>query len=117
VYVRPFPNVDSARFAISVGGGIEPLWRRDGTELFFRTSRGGMFAVPVKTGAQFEHGIPQSLFSQPGLMQSIYHRGYDVHPDGNRFLMVSSFGGLSTKQLNIIFNWRAELEKLEQAPR
>ena len=114
VYVRPFPNVDSARFAISVGGGIEPLWRRDGTELFFRTSRGDMFAVPVKAGAQFEHGIPQPIFSQPGLMQSAYHRGYDVHPDGKRFLMVSSFGGLSTRQLNIIFNWRAELEQLEQ---
>ncbi|TFG37449.1 MAG: hypothetical protein E4H44_05250, partial [Candidatus Aminicenantes bacterium] len=117
VYVRPFPNADSARFAISVGGGIEPLWRRDGAELFFRTSRGEMFAVPVGTGTTFEHGTPQRLFSAPGLMQSIYHRGYDVHPDGKRFLMVSSFSGLTTRQLNIIFNWRAELEKLKQAPR
>jgi len=111
VYVRPFPNVDSARFPISVGGGIEPLWRRDGAELFFRTSRGEMFAVPVSTGVEFEHGIPQRLFSAPGLTQNSFHRGYDVHPDGKRFLMVSSFGGLSTRQLNVIFNWRAELEK------
>jgi Tol biopolymer transport system component len=117
VYVRPFPNVDSARIAISVGGGIEPLWRRDGAELFFRTSRGEMFAVPVNTGTQFEHGTPQLLFAVPGLLQSIYHRGYDVHPDGKRFLMVASYGGLSTHQLSIIFNWRVELEKLEQAPR
>jgi len=29
VYVRPFPNVDSAKFPISAGGGAEPLWRRD----------------------------------------------------------------------------------------
>ncbi len=117
VYVRPFPNVDSARIAISVGGGIEPLWRRDGTELFFRTSRGEMFAVPVNTGTPFEHGTPQLLFAVPGLLQSIYHRGYDMHPDGERFLMVASYGGLSTRQLSIIFNWRTELEKLEQAPR
>ena len=44
VYVRPFPNVDSARFVVSVGGGAEPLWSRDGTELFFRGPRGEMFA-------------------------------------------------------------------------
>ena len=117
VYVRPFPNVDSARFAISVGGGTEPVWRRDGAELFFRTARGEMFAVPVNTGSQFEHGTPQRLFSEPGLTQNAYHRGYDVHPDGKRFLMVSSFGGLSTHELNVIFNWRAELEKLEESSR
>ncbi|TFG49234.1 MAG: hypothetical protein E4H38_05265 [Gemmatimonadales bacterium] len=117
VYVRPFPNVDSARFAISVGGGTEPLWRRDGTELFFRTSRGEMFAVPVKTGRQFEHGTPRRLFSEPGLMQNAYHRGYDVHPDGKRFLMVASLGGMSSRQLNVIFNWRAELQKLQKAAR
>ncbi len=50
-------------------------------------------------------------------MQNAYHRGYDVHPDGKRFLMVSSFGGLSTRDLDVIFNWRAELEKLEESSR
>ena len=50
VYVRPFPNVDSARIAISVGGGIEPVWSRNGTELFFRGQRGEMFATPVTWG-------------------------------------------------------------------
>jgi hypothetical protein len=76
-----------------------------------------MFAVPVKTGRQFEHGTPRRLFSEPGLMQNAYHRGYDVHPDGKRFLMVASFGGMSTRQLSVIFNWRAELQKLQKAAR
>jgi Tol biopolymer transport system component len=116
VYVRPFPAVDSARFAISVAGGMEPVWRRDGTELFFRDARGAMFAVPVTTGRRFEHGTPKLLFSIPGLSQQEYHRGYDVDPDGKRFLMVAS-GGRETTALNVIFNWRAELEKLPGAPR
>ncbi|HUR06456.1 MAG TPA: hypothetical protein VM347_28170 [Nonomuraea sp.] len=55
VYVRPFPSVDSAKFAISVGGGLEPLWRRDGTELYFRDVRGDMHVVAVSAGKQFEH--------------------------------------------------------------
>jgi serine/threonine-protein kinase len=117
VYVRPFPNVDLARFAISVGGGLEPMWRRDGAELFFRTARGEMFAVGIGGGNGFAHGTPTLLFSKPGLMQSPYHRGYDVHPDGRRFLMVSSLGGTSVTDLSVIFNWRVELEKLEKAAR
>jgi serine/threonine-protein kinase len=111
VYVRPFPNVDSARFAISVGGGMEAMWRRDGTELFFRNSRGDMFAVPVTTGPHFQHGVPKLLFSSPGLGLQEYFRSYDVHPDGKRFLMLTS-GGVDATELNVIFNWRAELESL-----
>ncbi len=112
VYVRPFPNVDSARYAISVGGGMEPVWRRDGTELFFRNPRGAMLAAPVTTGRHFEHGTPELLFSVVGLAQQEYYRSYDVDPTGKRFLMVTS-GGVDANSLNVIFNWRAELEKLK----
>ncbi len=114
VYVRPFPNVDSARVAISVGGGVEPLWKRDGTELFFRNPRGDMFAVPVTLGRRFSAGAPKLLFSVPGLSVQDYHRSYDVHPDGKRFLMLAS-GGSDATELNLILNWRAELERLEKA--
>jgi serine/threonine-protein kinase len=115
VYVRPFPNVDSARFAISVAGGLEPLWRRDGAELFFRTTRGEMFAVPVTTGQRFAQGAPRLLFSKPGLALQEYFRTYDVHPDGKRFLMLGS-GGVDATTLNVVFNWRAELQSLRDAP-
>jgi hypothetical protein len=115
VYVRPFPNVDSAGFAISVAGGVEPLWRRDGAELFFRTTRGEMFAVPVTTGERFAQGAPRLLFSKPGLALQEYFRTYDVHPDGKRFLMLGS-GGVDATTLNVVFNWRAELQSLKDAP-
>jgi eukaryotic-like serine/threonine-protein kinase len=111
VYVRPFPNVDSARFAVSVGGGMEPVWRRDGAELFFRNRRGEMFAVPVTTGRSFTHGTPRLLFSVSGLALQEYFRSYDVSPDGKRFLMLTS-GGVDTRELNVVFNWRAEVNRM-----
>jgi Tol biopolymer transport system component len=114
VYVRTFPSVDSARFAISVGGGTEPLWRRDGKELFFRNVRGGVFAVPVTTGRHFDHGTPQPLFTRTGMVQQEFFRSYDVHPDGKRFLMLHT-GGRDASDLDVIFNWRTELEKLTGA--
>ncbi len=114
VYVRPFPGVDSARFVISVGGGQEPVWSRDGRELFFRSPRGDMYAVPVTTGQRFSTGVPKLLFLGTGFAIQDYHRSYDVHPDGKRFLMVAA-GGADANSVNVVFNWRVELEKLKQA--
>jgi Tol biopolymer transport system component len=113
VYVRPFPNVDSARVPISVGGGIEPVWSRSGTELFFRGPRGEMFAAPVTIGAHFTHGTPKTLFTLQDVVQDTYHRSYDVTADGKRFVTVIS-GDQDAKSLNVIFNWRAELARLAE---
>ncbi len=113
VYVRPFPNVDSARVPISVAGGVEPVWSRDGTELFFRGQRGEMFATPVTTGARFTHGTPKLLFTLPGLVQDLFHCDYSVTPNGKRFLMVPT-GGDAAADLNVIFNWRVEVERVTE---
>ena len=114
VYVRPFPAVDSARFSISVGGGSEPLWRRDGGELFFRNERGDLFATTVTIGAHFTHTLPKLLFTAPGFARQDYYREYDVAPDGRRFLMLTS-GGQNSPTISVIFNWRTELARLAAA--
>lgn len=75
-----------------MGGGVEPPWRRDGKELFFRNQRGGVFAVPVTIGRTFAHGTPQLLFTENTMALQEYIHGYDVHPDGKRFLMLNAGG-------------------------
>ena len=105
IYVRPFPNVDSARFVISSGGGIEPLWRRDGRELFYRTTRGEVFATAISAGPGFQHGAPVRLFSLPDMVFQSYHRTWDIHPDGRRFLMLRT-GGTAAQVLGVVFNWQ-----------
>ncbi len=114
IYVRPFPEVDSARFAISSGGGIEPLWRRDGRELFYRTTRGEVFATAISDGPGFQHGAPVRLFSLPDMQFQQYHRTWDIHPDGRRFLMLRTTG-TAAQSLSVIFNWQVEIEKLQKA--
>jgi Tol biopolymer transport system component len=111
VYARPFPDVDSARIPISVGGGVAPAWSRSGRELFFRGPRGEMFAAPVTIGAHFTHETPKVLFTLQDIAQDPYHRAYDVTADGRRFLMVTS-GNQDATSLHVILNWRAELERL-----
>ena len=57
VYVQPFPEVNQGRWQISTAGGTEPVWSRDGRELFYRTEAGVM-GVAVKPGGGFAAGVP-----------------------------------------------------------
>jgi serine/threonine-protein kinase len=116
IYVRPFPNVDSAKFAISTGGGLEPLWRRDGGELFYRNVRGEVFATTIGRGPMFEHSAPTRLFSLPEMAVQQYFRSYDIHPDGRRFLMLHTSGSATTS-LGVIVNWRQRVARASEPAR
>ncbi|HUG28584.1 MAG TPA: protein kinase [Gemmatimonadales bacterium] len=109
VYVRPFPEVASARWQVSVGGGREPLWSRDGQEIFYRTDRGEVVAVGVTTTPGFASENPVVLFTDMAALPGVFRRNYDVADDG-RFLMVRAGAGASG-ELNVIFNWFSEIEQ------
>jgi eukaryotic-like serine/threonine-protein kinase len=47
VYVRAWPAA-ADRTPISVGGGMQPEWRRDGRELFYLSADRKIMAVPVE---------------------------------------------------------------------
>ena len=46
VYVAPFPG-PGARFQISMAGGSQPRWRRDGKEIFYVAPNSKLMAVTV----------------------------------------------------------------------
>ncbi len=35
VYVRPYPEIETGKWQASIGGGVSPLWNKNGTELFY----------------------------------------------------------------------------------
>ena len=39
IYVRPFPDAESARWQVSAAGGSDPVWSRNGRELFYSARR------------------------------------------------------------------------------
>jgi len=46
VYVRPFPaNESGGQQMVSLGGGVQPLWRRDGKELYYGSLDNKVMAV------------------------------------------------------------------------
>jgi len=97
VFVRPFPDVESGRWQVSIDGGAHPLWKRDGTELYyFRRGRPGeppaMHVAHVRGTQSFETLSRERLFDVPEGM--LVGRGppwepvVDVTADGGRFLTV-----------------------------
>jgi Tol biopolymer transport system component len=88
VYVRPFPDVQSARWQVSVNGATEPLWSRSGDELFYRRSDGMLMAVSVRTDPAFVAGRREPLFEATAYFNDYNHRGYDVFPGDSTFLML-----------------------------
>jgi serine/threonine-protein kinase len=91
IYVRPFPETQGAKRQVSASGGLFPVWRRDGRELFYRTSRDEMVVVEVGPGATFMSGVEKPLFSTTSYF-FVSTEGYDLHPDGQRFMMLRTTG-------------------------
>jgi serine/threonine-protein kinase len=100
VYVRSFPD-SSGTWLVSQGGGTEPAWSPDGRELYYR-SGDWLMAVPIVTRPRFSVGRRDTLFTGPYVPYPT-HTNYDVHPAGDRFVMVRS--GESEREVLLTLNW------------
>jgi Tol biopolymer transport system component/tRNA A-37 threonylcarbamoyl transferase component Bud32 len=110
IYVQAYPG-PGGRLQISSEGGAEPLWSRNGRELFYR-SGDKMMAVEIDTRSSFSAGKPKSLFQGRYLPAPAQTANYDVAPDG-RFLMIKPGGEeQAPTQVNVVLNWFEELKRL-----
>ena len=110
VFVQPFPNGGRVR-SISTSGGVQPLWSRDGAELYYRRGR-QMLAVKVEADPEFRASPPEVLFEdvfEGGLFSSALPN-YDVSSEG-QFMMLWRSG---TDRIELVQNWHQEL--LERVP-
>lgn len=117
IHVRSFPNVDAWKRQVSTNGGTQPLWARNGRELFYE-SMGTLMRVPVKTGSTFEHGTPEKVIDAPYLVRTfggLLARSYDVSADGQRFLMLKETSGADERppsaRIILVQNWFEELKR------
>jgi Tol biopolymer transport system component len=105
VYVEPLFH-KGRRWAVSVAGGFDPRWRRDGRELFYVAHDGTLMAVDPGTGPNFDPGRPRPLFrvsdvsSQPPNLSA-----YDVDAGGQRFLVRLPVGSVQSLPLTLLVHW------------
>ena len=133
VYARRYPS-GADRIAVTQGGGLNPVWSRDGRKLFYITRGGGLFVVPFGAASEPVFGVPRRLFSS-GSGSSSTDRAiphvpygesggnvnagpvYDVSPDGDRLLMVQQLEDpLLASEIVIARNWHQELRERVPIP-
>jgi len=109
VYVRPFPDVASGRWQVSLSGGSAPRWAHSGRELFYVNGRQEMVSTEVRPGPTFAVGEPRVLFPANSYNLIPSYPLYDVAPDDRRFLMVRGVAAEGETELILTENWFEEL--------
>jgi serine/threonine-protein kinase len=109
VVVVPFPNASDSRWPVSVGGGVEPVWSRDGRELFYRNGKDELVSVRVETEGAFSMGTTSVLFAARDFLRWTTTAQYDVTRDG-RFIMIRPIGAGRPSRLILLRNVLGEIE-------
>ena len=110
VYVRPFPDVSSARWQVSNAGGSAPLWAHSGKELFFRNTHNDMVAAQISTSPSFTVVAQKTLFALAPFTFGGSMQAYAVSPDDKRFLMMRETVAGEAGLLVVSEHWFQELE-------
>ncbi len=110
--MKPFPT-GAGKWMVSRDGGDWPVWSRGGDRLFFLDTKGVM-EVEVVAEPSLRFGRPRRLFEYPFPLVQVplgESRGFDVDPDGTRFLMVvPTDPDAPAPALQVVQNWSAEFK-------
>jgi len=116
LYVRPFlggtPS-GSGKWQISTGGGLHPIWSRDGRELFYETPDNRIMAATYTAkGDSFAPDRPR-LWSNTQIMD-LFGTGIsnlDLSPDGKRFAVIPTAEQKGSVHVTVLLNFFDELRR------
>jgi eukaryotic-like serine/threonine-protein kinase len=120
INIVPYPAVTRTR--IPVGPGTDPVFSRDGSELFYFDGR-GIAVAPVSYEPTLHVGTGRHLFdSAEYMMKKLDARTWDPDPSGQRFLLIRDPGSSAVAAANassagpparidVVLNWTEELNR------
>ncbi len=109
VFVQSFPDL-GAKHQVSIEGGAEAVWSRDGRKLFFRQDD-RMFAVDVGYEPTIRFGPPRLLFVGDYDSADVGHQHYDISLEDDRFLMIKHGEPDGPAEVRVVLNWSRELSR------
>jgi hypothetical protein len=105
VYVTRFPPTGE-QSQVSSDGGVQPVWRRDGQELYYLDPNGMIFAVEIEP-TNLKPAAPRPLFRAPvGTVSRDVEQYTTV--DGARFLIMKPIEQ-PPRPISVIVNWPATM--------
>jgi Tol biopolymer transport system component len=120
VYAASFPD-PRTRLQVSNQGGLTPVWRSDGKELFYVAQSGQLVSVGVSSkDSTLQLESPKPLFqafqsgpimwAMAGATIGLATQEFDISRDGQRFLIATT-GNAEPTPITVVVNWDAELTK------
>jgi dipeptidyl aminopeptidase/acylaminoacyl peptidase len=113
IYVKPVAG-EAARVQVSTAGASNSAWSPKGNMLYYREA-GAMWAVDLGRGDVPVPGPRRKLFDVGWALNPFGewdYSGFDVMPDGERFLMVRREPKAIPDRINVVVNWYDELRRL-----
>jgi Tol biopolymer transport system component len=107
VYLRRFPKSESV-WQVSSNGGMSPRWSSDGRLFFARGPE--IFEVAITTSPDIRVGAPVRLFTRAASDAAV-PPGFNVTPDGRRFLIYEPVGASTEERISVVLNWSADLAR------
>jgi len=107
----------AGRWRVSREGGTKPRWNGDASELYYLSPDGAVMAVSIESEVDgaLSRVNPVKLFDFPDTSYLDFvnfgMNTWDVHSNGNLFLLPTQAESKSTTFLNVIINWTSLLEK------
>jgi serine/threonine-protein kinase len=114
VYVVSYP-IPGKKQRISTEEGFEPIWMRNGRELLYRDrDRQKFFSVTITSLYPFRAEAPRLLFEGKKYARAAPTRGWDVTPDGQRFVIARNEEAKMSPvtQIEVVLNWIGELRRV-----
>jgi hypothetical protein len=111
VYVRTFPEGEGP-WQVTRGGAVEPRWRGDDKELFFRAANNRPpYVVEVFRDPVFRVGLPQVFFggevSFLGAGGMARNPRWAPTPDGKRIVGVVQKTEEASSPLTVVTHWQS----------
>src|SRR5262249_3817256 len=107
VYLTTFPPTTS-KWMVTTDGGGEPRWSKDGKELFYVSSTGGLMSVEVRNGNPPEFGTHRRIHPGPLNWGFASGHSFDIDPKQDRFLVDL----LDVQpEITVVLNWPSLLKK------
>jgi hypothetical protein len=116
VYIHPM-SLEGVKLQVSIDGGSEPVWARNGRELFYRRPTGGAAHLTVAelVLAPEPRVLKRTmLFDASEYEPSQPHTNYDVAPDGQSLVMLRRS---PSTHIMVIQNVQELVRRAQGAPR
>jgi Tol biopolymer transport system component len=113
IWVQPYGG-PGAPVRVSPNGGREPLWAKNGKELYYLEGR-RLMAVAVDARERFDFKPARLLMeSEYSVTNGVTNQppSYDVGPDGRFLMLKPSADDQRFQPIVVILNWFEELQQL-----